>query len=79
MALRLPDEWRGRGPRPVLILYGPQAEKVWAWFKKIKRHVAEYVPDAAVREISEAGHMRAWVQPKPYAEEMIHFFANEKE
>jgi pimeloyl-ACP methyl ester carboxylesterase len=59
---------------PVLILQGSQAEATWPWFKESVRHVTEHVPDAAVREISGAGHMGAWVKPKPYAEEMIRFF-----
>jgi pimeloyl-ACP methyl ester carboxylesterase len=59
---------------PVLILQGSQAEKTWPWFKESVHHVAEHVPDATVREIPGAGHMGAWVKPKPYAEEMIRFF-----
>jgi pimeloyl-ACP methyl ester carboxylesterase len=59
---------------PVLILQGSQAETTWPWFKESVRHVAEHVPDATVREIPGAGHMGAWVKPKPYAEEMIRFF-----
>ena len=61
---------------PVLILKGSKAESVWPWFAESVRYIAEHVPNASVREVPDAGHMGAWVEPRSYAEELVRFFEN---
>lgn len=59
---------------PVLVLQGSQSNAIWPWFTDSVRHVDEHVADSTVREIAGAGHMGAWVEPEPYADELVQFF-----
>lgn len=62
---------------PVLLLYGSRSA-LRTWFAEGVRHVAEYVPEAHVREIDGTGHWAPVLQPEPLADEIVRFFGERR-
>ena len=62
---------------PVLALQGDRPGL--AWLPRMSQHVAEHVPDCAVRTIPGAGHWGPVVTPEPVAAEIRRFLARSEE
>jgi len=56
-----------------LLLKGSEAESVWPWFAESVRYIADHVLNASVREVLDAGHMEAWVEPQSCADKLVRF------
>jgi len=65
-------ETLGEITMPVLLLHGDRSSE---WFDNSVQHVARHLPDATVRQITDAAHFGPLTQPGAVAEEMIRFFA----
>ena len=58
---------------PVLLLEGDRPAQ--PWFPRMNQHVANHVPNCAIRTIPGAGHVGPVVTPEPTAAELSHYLA----